>query len=387
MNARFDACFRLSTRRRGPWDEKAQINSLGRSGANATHGHGVCADFDENLQQRLNVGTLEFDARTRAMDRGFATYTGISKRRGRGWEADSRATPNRGTGRRSRRPFPPPLPAANHESASRRRRVPRLHRNTFTMDLASHDIIELRDEFWTAARSRAEAYAPAKAALDYAIATTLLLLTAPIALLAMALVRLTSDGPALYHQRRAGLHGRVFTIHKIRTMYRDSEGGVARWCLPGDPRVTPVGRFLRWSHIDELPQLINVLRGEMSLIGPRPERPELIDELERAIPSYRTRMLVRPGLTGLAQIQLPPDVDLNSVRRKLACDFEYMNSMSLQLDLRILAGTALECLGVPGERIGRLLRLPNGRDRIAIQPVDPERDIPPAPKTATSLLG
>lgn len=254
------------------------------------------------------------------------------------------------------------------------------------MDLASNTAIDLRDEFWISARSRAESYAPIKAALDYAIAATLLLLTAPIALLAMVLVRLTSDGPALYHQRRAGLNGKVFTIHKIRTMYRDSEGGVARWCLPGDPRVTPVGRFLRWSHIDELPQLINVLRGEMSLIGPRPERPELIGELERAIPSYRTRMLVRPGLTGLAQIQLPPDVDMDSVRRKLALDFEYMNSMSLQLDLRILAGTALECLGVPGDRIGRLLRLPNDRDRIVVEPAEVRREASPAPQPATSLL-
>jgi len=255
------------------------------------------------------------------------------------------------------------------------------------MDLASHDVINLCDEFLTAARSRAQSHAPVKTALDYLLAATLLLLTAPIALFAMAMVRLTSPGPALYHQRRAGLNGRVFTIHKIRTMYQNSEGGVARWCLPGDPRVTPVGRFLRWSHIDELPQLINVLRGEMSLIGPRPERPELIGELERAIPSYRARMLVRPGLTGLAQIQLPPDVDLNSVRLKLALDFEYMSSMSLWLDLRILAGTALECLGVPGDRIGRLLRLPNGRDRIATKPAQLESDVSPAPQAATSLLG
>lgn len=255
------------------------------------------------------------------------------------------------------------------------------------MDFASHDLIDLHDEFWTTAQARAESYAPVKAVLDYAIAATLLLLTAPIALLAMVLVRLTSDGPALYHQRRAGLHGRVFTIHKIRTMYRDSEREGATWSLPGDPRVTPVGRFLRWSHIDELPQLINVLRGEMSLIGPRPERPELIGELERAIPSYRARMLARPGLTGLAQIQLPPDVDLDSVRRKLALDFEYMNSMSLRLDLRILAGTALECVGVPGERIGRLLRLPDGRDRITIRPAESRREVSPAPQAATSLIG
>ena len=105
--------------------------------------------------------------------------------------------------------------------------------------------------------------------------------------------------------------GKVFTIYKIRTMYQDSERHCGpRWCVPGDPRVTPVGRFLRRCHVDELPQLINVLKGEMSLVGPRPERPEFLAQLERALPNYRQRLTVRPGLTGLAQVQQPPDTDL-----------------------------------------------------------------------------
>src|SRR5262249_23695826 len=121
----------------------------------------------------------------------------------------------------------------------------------------------------------------------------------------------------------------------------------ARWSTPGDSRVTPVGRLLRLTHIDELPQLWNVLRGDMSLIGPRPERPEFVPQLERAIPLYRIRLLVRPGLTGLAQVQLPPDTNLDSVRVKLAYDLWYVRQLNFVLDLRILFATALKLFGVP----------------------------------------
>ena len=123
-----------------------------------------------------------------------------------------------------------------------------------------------------------------KDCLEFLLALLILVGTAPILILALALVRLTSRGPGIYTQKRLGLGGRCFTIYKIRTMYDDSEPAGPRWSLPGDPRVTPVGRLLRWSHVDELPQLINVLQGAMSLIGPRPERPEIVDELERVLP-------------------------------------------------------------------------------------------------------
>src|SRR5262249_56317768 len=113
-----------------------------------------------------------------------------------------------------------------------------------------------------------------------------------------------------------------------------------RWSMPGAPRVTPLGWFLRASHLDELPQLLNVLKGEMSLIGPRPERPEFIPELERALPCYRQRLNVRPGVTGLAQVQLPADSNLASVRRKLAYDLYYVERLSPWLDRRLLACTA-----------------------------------------------
>src|SRR6476620_5253122 len=112
--------------------------------------------------------------------------------------------------------------------------------------------------------------------MDFRLAAVLLLVSAPIILIALGVVRLTSKGPALYTQKRLGQRGRTITIYKIRSMYQNSEcitGPI--WSLPGDPRITPVGWFLRWAHLDELPQLVNVLRGEMSLIGPRPERPEI----------------------------------------------------------------------------------------------------------------
>src|SRR5262249_17904057 len=155
----------------------------------------------------------------------------------------------------------------------------------------------------------------------WVIGLVLLAPSAVLILYAMALVRLTSRGSAIYRQTRLGLNGRPFTIYKIRTMYHDSERLTGpQWSRPGDPRVTPIGRILRATHIDELPQLWNVLRGEMSLVGPRPERPELAAGLERELPSYRDRLAVRPGVTGLAQVQLPPDTDVESVRRKLAYD-------------------------------------------------------------------
>src|SRR5262249_43096477 len=153
--------------------------------------------------------------------------------------------------------------------------------------------------------------------------------------------------------------GKVFTIYKIRTMYHDSERTCGpRWCVPGDPRITPVGRLLRWSHIDELPQLVNILLGHMSWVGPRPERPEFVDQLERALPEYRQRLEVRPGLTGLAQLRQAPDTDLFSVRRKLKYDLCYIERMNAWLDVRLIIGTVFKCFGVRLPWIGRLLRLP-----------------------------
>jgi lipopolysaccharide/colanic/teichoic acid biosynthesis glycosyltransferase len=177
--------------------------------------------------------------------------------------------------------------------------------------------------------------------------------------LSALLVRLTSRGPAFYTQTRVGLNGRLFAILKLRTMMHNCESLTGpRWSMPGDPRITPVGWFLRKTHLDELPQLINVLRGEMSLIGPRPERPEFIPELERSLPSYRQRLNVRPGVSGLAQVQLPPDTDVESVRKKLAHDLYYVRHLSPWLDAKLMLCTAFHAAGVPFRVLGCLLQVP-----------------------------
>jgi lipopolysaccharide/colanic/teichoic acid biosynthesis glycosyltransferase len=204
-------------------------------------------------------------------------------------------------------------------------------------------------------------YGKFKGLMDCLLALAILVLSSPVILLAFLTVKLTSRGPVLYSQVRVGRGGRPFTIYKIRSMTADCEKqSGARWSTPGDARITPVGRFLRKTHIDELPQLWNVLRGDMSLIGPRPERPEFIPSLEEALPRYRERLRVRPGLSGLAQVQLPPDSDLQSVRRKLAHDLLYVDRMSFWMDFRILISTGLHCMGVPYAFSARMLALPGG---------------------------
>jgi lipopolysaccharide/colanic/teichoic acid biosynthesis glycosyltransferase len=212
---------------------------------------------------------------------------------------------------------------------------------------------------------------PGKRVLDLTLAVPLLMLTAPVIFFTLLLVRLTSRGLPLYTQTRSGLGGRTYTMYKIRSMYVDCERLTgARWSTPNDPRVTPFGRFLRATHIDELPQLWNVIRGDMSLVGPRPERPEIIVGLELAIPYYRERLRVRPGVTGLAQVNLPPDTDLAGVERKLACDFYYAERASLGMDIRIMVATALGIFNVPARVSCMLLGLP-GCD--AVEPAYRER--------------
>ncbi len=204
-------------------------------------------------------------------------------------------------------------------------------------------------------------YAYVKAPLDFVAACCLLVPAVPLMLLAAVLVKLTSRGPVFYSQTRLGLRGRPYKIFKVRTMYHDCERDSGpKWSTAGDPRITPVGRFLRRAHLDELPQLFNVLRGEMSLVGPRPERPEFVPQLERAIPHYRDRLLVRPGVTGLAQVQLPADTDLESVRRKLTYDLYYVREQGLWLDLRIVLSTALKVFGVSFPALRTLFLMPTG---------------------------
>jgi lipopolysaccharide/colanic/teichoic acid biosynthesis glycosyltransferase len=194
-------------------------------------------------------------------------------------------------------------------------------------------------------------------AVNVAFAVGLMVLTLPVLLLAMLAVRLTSSGPVIYRQVRVGMDrrtrgnqpecrrgedigGRPFTIYKLRTMVVDAEQGTgAVWATSNDPRITPVGKFLRATRIDELPQLWNVLRGDMNLVGPRPERPSIVLLLKEEVDGYALRHRVRPGITGLAQVSQAYDSNVDDVRRKVSYDLTYLNQRTLSTDIRILART------------------------------------------------
>jgi exopolysaccharide biosynthesis polyprenyl glycosylphosphotransferase len=173
----------------------------------------------------------------------------------------------------------------------------------------------------------------------------MLLMIIPLALL----VRLDSSGPLFYRQQRVGLNGRLFYIIKFRTMIPNAEDKTgAVFSHPGDQRITRVGRFLRKTRLDELPQLINVLRGDMSIVGPRPERPEHIDRLTEKIPFYRTRLVIRPGLTGWAQVRYSYGSDDDDALIKLEYDLYYIRNQSLALDLNIIIRTIGKVLRMAG---------------------------------------
>ena len=176
--------------------------------------------------------------------------------------------------------------------------------------------------------------------MDVACSSICLTLFAPLMLIVSLLVKLTSSGPVFYKQRRCGLNGNEFTMLKFRTMRQDAEHrSGARWCSKHDDRITSIGKFLRRSHLDEFPQLLNVLKGEMSLVGPRPERPEFVSELDQTVPFYRERLLVSPGLTGWAQVSFAYADSVDATRRKLQYDLYYAKHLSFPLDCSILFST------------------------------------------------
>jgi sugar transferase (PEP-CTERM system associated) len=181
----------------------------------------------------------------------------------------------------------------------------------------------------------------AKRLIDVTAAIVGLVIAAPIMLLVVLAIRLSSPGAVLYHQQRVGQHGRIFTLHKFRSMWENAEAATGPvWASKeGDHRVTSVGRFLRRSRLDELPQLWNVLKGDMSLVGPRPERPEFVAELTREIPFYRQRHIVRPGLTGWAQVRYTYGASVEDALQKLQYDLFYIKNLSLALDVFIILDT------------------------------------------------
>ena len=178
-----------------------------------------------------------------------------------------------------------------------------------------------------------------KRAVDIAIAALGLVPGIPLILLAGLLTKLTSPGPVIYRQKRVGLGAKPYVLYKLRTMRADSEAQGAVWASRRDPRVTGVGYYLRKWRIDEIPQLINVLKGEMSLVGPRPERPEFTEKLAAFIPFYNERHLVQPGLTGWAQVRYPYAASFEAAARKLQFDLYYIKNMSFLLDAAILLRT------------------------------------------------
>jgi sugar transferase (PEP-CTERM system associated) len=168
-----------------------------------------------------------------------------------------------------------------------------------------------------------------------------LIVFSPVMLLVLLATRITSPGPALYHQRRVGKDGKIFTIFKFRSMRLDAEASTgAVWAVSGtDPRVTPLGRILRRTRVDELPQLWNVLRGDMSVVGPRPERPEFVSNLTQQIPFYGQRHVVRPGLTGWAQVRHNYGASVDDALQKLQYELYYIKHMSVPFDLFIALET------------------------------------------------
>ena len=190
----------------------------------------------------------------------------------------------------------------------------------------------------------------ARRAFDIAVSCAGLAVTWPLLLLIALMVKLDSPGPALYRQERIGLYGRPFTILKFRSMRVDAEAGGPRWADEHDHRVTRFGRLLRLTRLDESPQLLNVLAGSMSLIGPRPERLCFARQISRVVPGFDARNGVKPGITGWAQVNFRYGSTVEDARVKLSYDIYYIENRSLKLDLRILLATVGVILGRKGAR-------------------------------------
>jgi lipopolysaccharide/colanic/teichoic acid biosynthesis glycosyltransferase len=181
----------------------------------------------------------------------------------------------------------------------------------------------------------------AKEILDVVLGVIALVVTLPLLAICAMIIKLSGKGPVLFTQIRVGKDGRAFKMYKLRTMRIDAEDDTgAVWAAKNDRRIMLACRWMRTSHLDELPQVINVIKGDMSLVGPRPERAEILDELEKAYPDIRKRLTVKPGITGLAQIQHGYDTTVEAYRRKLEADLEYIDTRRWSNELRILAATA-----------------------------------------------
>ncbi len=212
------------------------------------------------------------------------------------------------------------------------------------------DAIHWEDFARAAERSNAPSAAAVKRVLDVVLSLGLLAFLAPLLALTAAAVKLDSRGPVLYRQRRVGLGGQEFEVFKFRSMIADAEADGPQYAAIRDRRITRVGAVIRKFRIDEIPQTINVLRGEMSFVGPRPERPEFVRELEREIPLYHCRHLVKPGITGWAQVKYEYAASVEGARAKLRYDLYYIRHFSPVLDLMIVLMTIRVALFGVGSR-------------------------------------
>ncbi|WP_124728454.1 sugar transferase [Staphylospora marina] len=190
-------------------------------------------------------------------------------------------------------------------------------------------------------------YPVVKRVLEVIFSVALLIFTLPVLVLVAIAIKLESPGPVFYKQERVGLNGKVFNIIKLRSMRTDAEKNGPQWAAKNDPRVTRVGKFIRKTRIDELPQLINILRGDMSLIGPRPERPMFTEQFDKEIPGFKNRLKVKPGLTGWAQVNGGYEA---TPAEKLEMDLYYIRNQSLKLDMEILFRTAWVVISGNGAR-------------------------------------
>lgn len=209
----------------------------------------------------------------------------------------------------------------------------------FDQSLPSELISETQMELFSSYRLQTSYNKFFKRVADIFISLFLLIILSPLILLTMLLIKLTSKGPIFYHQKRIGLYNKEFVMHKFRTMKTDAEKGKAMLTVKGDTRITAIGKIIRPLRIDELPQLINILRGEMSLIGPRPERRELMEKITAEHPLFYKRLLVKPGLTGWAQVKFQYANSIEEMNKKLSYDLYYIKSISLLFDLKILLYT------------------------------------------------
>ncbi len=187
-----------------------------------------------------------------------------------------------------------------------------------------------------------------KRIIDITIAVFLLLLSSPLLILCSLLIKITSEGGVFYKQTRVAKGGKLFTMYKFRTMYKNAEEYGPEWAGEKDKRITKLGRVLRKIYFDEIPQMINVLKNEMSIVGPRPERPHFVEMLKKEIPYYYKRMSVKPGITGWAQIKHKYDSSLDDVKVKLQYDFYYIENMSLKLDIKIIINTIIVIVFMKG---------------------------------------